>query len=217
MATPTISPNGEYNKARRTRGHCPLGPGTRKAWSAMCLLPFRIYITFLFLVGFLCLWQVRLQFNDIADLNLLTAAETITDSPAVTITDPDNKLRAHNNKAGGLHAPCISCLKTESTASDIITPQAREVAEQIKEDLKRKVLAGSSDNGGKHSQSFDASYEILSFRKQGMVYHMKIRISASGYCVHVRVFHQPLPYMGLGPELQKWELHKTPDDPLKTL
>ena len=108
---------------------------------------------------------------------------------------------------------------TEST--DDVTPQVREVAEKIKEDLKKNVLATASGEDGQAAerQQFDA-YDILEFRQQvvaGMVYHMKIRLSAStGECVHVRVF-QPLPYTGLGPEIQKWELHATADDPLNTL
>ena len=91
----------------------------------------------------------------------------------------------------------------------------------LKEDLKKNVLATASGEDGQAAerQQFDA-YDILEFRQQvvaGMVYHMKIRLSAStGECVHVRVF-QPLPYTGLGPEIQKWELHATADDPLNTL
>ncbi|MGK3752594.1 MAG: hypothetical protein ACI8RD_004898 [Bacillariaceae sp.] len=93
-----------------------------------------------------------------------------------------------------------------------ISAQVQNIADQIKTELEGKVKGGGN--------KFNV-YEVLEYKQQvvaGMVYHMKIRIDdlACNNCIHVRVF-QPLQYTQQGPEIQKYKMHTTIEDPLEIL
>jgi hypothetical protein len=91
-----------------------------------------------------------------------------------------------------------------------ISTHIQDIAGQIQTELEGKVGGGRKFN----------VYEVLKYEQQvvaGMVYHLKIRIDDLAYnCIHVRVFH-PLPYTHQGPEIQKYKLHTSTEDPLETL
>ena len=91
-----------------------------------------------------------------------------------------------------------------------VSTHIQNIADQIRTELVGKVGVKFHD------------YEVLEYKQQvvaGMVYHLKIRIDddlAIYNCIHVRVFN-PLPYTNQGPEIQKYEMQKSTEDPLETL
>jgi len=94
-----------------------------------------------------------------------------------------------------------------SDSTKNISLKVQDIANQIRVELEGKI--------GKEF----SIYQVLEYKQQvvaGMIYHMKIRFSSLGDCVHAKIF-LPLSYTRLSPEVQKYELHSSSEDPLELL